>query len=60
MNTRKTLKRLVAVLVTLALVIFTNFAISFASGSTNLPSGPIPRVTLEAGSNNLPSGPIPK
>ncbi|MFQ5797918.1 MAG: hypothetical protein ACE5H0_04390 [Bacteroidota bacterium] len=62
MSHKKVLKRFAAVLVTLALVVITNVAISnaAASGASNL-SGTARGfdVTLQAGSNQLP-GDIPR
>jgi hypothetical protein len=64
MRSRVTMKRLRAVIITIALAAFTNLAISYAgdafstkkSGSNILPSAPRPK----SGSNILPSAPRPK
>ena len=58
MGAPKTVKRFVALLVTLALVVVTNYAISFAGGIPQLPTSPRP-VTLESGINQLPHSPRP-
>ena len=52
----KTAKRFRSLLVTLAVVAATNFAISYASGVANVPDAPRPK----SGVANVPDAPRPK